>query len=333
MTNKKDEELVLAAQQGNMDAISEIFERYRESLFYIAYQITNNSDDAEDALQDTFLQVTKSINQLKKPEFLKLWLNRIIAGKCKNIFRSNKTISVDISNHTIHRRYLEERREFLPEQAMRFTSDKDVIDYFIMQLPQLQQEALVMMYAQDLTMQQIADQLHEPIGTIKSRIHLAKKTLKKNISAYESREGTKLNFYSSAYASLLTGALLSKPMEKSFLLKRLAAFHFTVSNAMIISCVALIFTTGGMAFYYHGKSFNTIEPTNTLYFQNQTIRSDQSAYFLLMNWAMNEQQLKYKTPEEIALYKPLYEYLKEHNSIYYQSLKANGFDKALEIYF
>lgn len=87
MTNKKDEELVLAAQQGNMDAISEIFDRYRESLFYIAYPITNNSDEAEDALQDTFLQVTKSITQLKKPECLKLWLNRIVVGKCKNTFR------------------------------------------------------------------------------------------------------------------------------------------------------------------------------------------------------------------------------------------------------
>lgn len=328
MKNMSDTELVLVAQQGNKDAISEIFERYQKSLYYVAYQITNNAEDAQDALQDTFLQVTKSIDQLKKPEFLKLWLNRIIVGKCKNIFRSNKTVGIDIDNPYFHRRYLEERREFLPEQQMRFTNDKDVVDYFILQLPRLQQEALIMMYAENMTLQQIAEQLHEPLGTVKSRVHLARKTLKKSITAYENREGVKLNFRSSAYAALLSGSLLFHHkglFQKGFqplLLYKAAAY-------IIIAAVSVT----GIAVYQNHRHINEIETKDTLLFQNQKIRSDKYAYFILMNWAMNEKQLKLKTHDEIKLYQPLYEFLKTNNSSYYQGLQASGFDQVLEAYF
>jgi len=60
-----DEELVLQAQQGNETAFNELYERYHKRLEYIAVKLCKNSEDAKDAVQQTFLQVHTSLASLR----------------------------------------------------------------------------------------------------------------------------------------------------------------------------------------------------------------------------------------------------------------------------
>jgi len=351
MKERCDKELVLAAQNDDERALSEIFERYQKSLYYTAYKITNNKEDAQDALQETFLQVTRSIKNMRHPEYLKLWLNRIVAGKCRDIFRRNKTISMDTENDSFQYRYVEERTDFLPESQLHFDTDKAIVDYYIAQLPYAQREAIILTYFQHMTMQEIADLLDESVGTIKSRVHLAKKTLQKRLQAYENREDIKLNFKTSTLETILVTTLWSEYeqfVSPSFTAQRYHHSSVSIKGMLSFMCsgavklvlctgLSMILATVGIAYYNDQTKQNESHREGTysqgIMFQERLVPSEHHAYFLLMNWAMNEEQMKHKTAEEIATYRPLYEYLKQQNGAYYQALKERGFADVLETYF
>lgn len=341
MNDVSDAKLVKAAQDGDESALEAIFKRYRKSLYFTAYKITNNAEDAQDALQDTFLQVSRSIHNVKRPEYLKLWMNRIIAGKCRDIFRKNKTVTIDMEDYKFQNQYAETYTEYIPEKNIRFETDKEVVNYYISLLPYPQREALILAYFQNFSMQEIADILNEPIGTIKSRIHLAKKTLKLDIQAYEQREHIKVNFrFSKLPTLLLTSAIASnKYSSLDHLRTYISSLTKTIGGKLAIATVVTIFAGGSIyAYQASQKQPRSLEQSSYIasphvVFEEQKVESDHDAYFILMNWAMNAQQMEMKTPDEIEHYRPIYEYLKSRNSKYYQTLKQNGMDITLESYF
>lgn len=340
MKNKSDAQLVLEAKNGNETALEEIYHRYEKSLFYTAYKITGNKDDAQDALQDTFLQISRSISSIQRPEFLKLWMNRIIAGKCRDIFRRNKTVTVDMDTPHFYNQYVEERIDHLPEKELRFQTDKELIDYYIMQLPYLQREAIIMMYFQNFSLQQIADLSNEPLGTIKSRIHLAKKSLRQHLSAYESRENVHVNFQS---MDALLVSTLAAGFEKSMLkpqgnalsqskwAKQISSFLCTtVGKIIIVSSLCAVFGIISISRFHDVESDTS---HTSLVFRGQVVETDHDAYFIFMNWAMNENQLRLKSESEIFEFRELYEYLKEHQGAYFETLKNSGISAVFESLF
>ena len=58
-----------------------------KDLYRIAYAITGNEEDSKDAISSTILKVCEKIYTLKKPEFFKTWMTRILINECKNILR------------------------------------------------------------------------------------------------------------------------------------------------------------------------------------------------------------------------------------------------------
>lgn len=345
MKEIKDAQLVHDAQNGDEQAMEIIFQRYKTNLYYTAYRITNNHEDAQDALQDTFFQVSRSIQSVKHPEYLKLWMNRIITGKCRDIFRKNKTITIDMDNDKFQNQYVEANKEYVPEKNLRFQTDKEVVDYFISKLPYPQREAIILAYFQNLTMQEIADIVDEPIGTIKSRIHLAKKALKQDIRSYEEREQVKVNFRFSSLHAILAGSMaascgMSNPVNPGRAPMHFSSFSTLLQTTLgkVIIAATLTASAGGAYVYQQTQREVSLKqpsyaPSSSLMLEDQMISSDHEAYFVLMNWAMNEKQMQTKSADELNSYRPIYEYLKTRNSNYYKALTQNGMAATLEEFF
>ncbi len=75
-----DADLVRSAATGDRDAWASIYDRYADRLHDYAWTIVRNREDAEDALQDTFVAAASKIGQLRDPSALRPWLYAI----CRN---------------------------------------------------------------------------------------------------------------------------------------------------------------------------------------------------------------------------------------------------------
>ena len=79
-----DSNLIQQAQQGNTDAFEQLMRRYQEQIFRISRSIVKNSQDAEDIVQDTFLQAYLKLDQLRQPKGFFSWLQKIAVNLSKN---------------------------------------------------------------------------------------------------------------------------------------------------------------------------------------------------------------------------------------------------------
>jgi len=80
---------VKKAQRHDKDAFIQLMQFYRKDMYRTAIAILMNEEDAADALQDTILSCWEKLYTLRKPEFFKTWMTRILINHCYDIMRDN----------------------------------------------------------------------------------------------------------------------------------------------------------------------------------------------------------------------------------------------------
>ena len=91
----KDEELIKRLQSGDNEAFNELYEKYYKPLLYTACRLTNNIEDAKDAVQSAFMQMYTSIHNLKEPKYFRLWMSdRMVSSIFKIFIASFKVIFI-----------------------------------------------------------------------------------------------------------------------------------------------------------------------------------------------------------------------------------------------
>ena len=167
---------------------SEIRERFtgsliqaRDQLFYYALQLTEDRDDANDLVQETSYKALKNLSRLKYDEHKNAWLytilrntyiNNLRSGHHKNITSNRANQELQISSATMP--------EF--EHPDRIFERKELKENIRM-LPPIYARPL-RLFLSGYSYREIANMTGAPIGTVKSRIHLAKEKLKKAYMVY-----------------------------------------------------------------------------------------------------------------------------------------------------
>ena len=339
--------MITGAIAGDEAAFNDLYRQYERLVYYIAYKYTKNDADAKDVVQETFLEVKRTIHTLQNPQAFKYWLNRITLSKCKNLFRKNRYINIDCEQPIIQNSSIEERSYLIPHENSRNASDCQLIRKFINELSKGQREVLVMFYLDELRLEEIAGRLEIPVGTVKSRLSYARDALKEKVKKYEAREGIKLNFHS--FGEAITGALLleaagnsipllpivsKKPMRFSSMFSSITGIKVIVAGILLFSSV----TAGSLAFdfYQHNFSFDHEEeitakdafPTYQVF--SKQISTSESAYFNLKLWLCCEDEINAITKAEFMEIRPIYEQLKKMNNFYYESLINQGIAHSFE---
>ena len=78
--------LVKKAQKGDADAFIELMEQNRMMLQRVAYGYFQGEEDVADVIQDTILDAFEHIQKLKKPEYFRTWLVRILMNNCNRLY-------------------------------------------------------------------------------------------------------------------------------------------------------------------------------------------------------------------------------------------------------
>jgi RNA polymerase sigma-70 factor (ECF subfamily) len=162
--------LALRCQAGEPEAFADLIAVMERPLLYYATSLTGNQDAALDVLQDVWLKVIHGIRRLKEPGSLRPWLYAITHG-----------VAVD----RIRRDYKRDRAEqaqldtaFNVEEPFFDEEDATELHDALTRLGVKHREVLVLHFLRDLSILEIAKVVGCSEGTVKSRIHYAKRQLK-----------------------------------------------------------------------------------------------------------------------------------------------------------
>lgn len=143
--------------------------------------LTQNRDDAHDLLQETYLKAFSNRERFAPDTNLKGWLYTIMKNTFINNYR-RKIKRNTFSDHTEQDYYINQPSQHIPNQAESRMVMED-LNAAIAVLPFELREAFMLNF-RGHKYQDIADQFGIPIGTVKTRIHLARKALKRKLSVY-----------------------------------------------------------------------------------------------------------------------------------------------------
>ncbi|MDE0865755.1 MAG: sigma-70 family RNA polymerase sigma factor [Rubripirellula sp.] len=174
-------ELVRAAQAGDREAFGELFERYRPAMVALAMRRVHNADEAEELAQDVFVQAMQKIDQLRVPEAFGGWLRRIVHRMAINRMTRNR-VALACDPETFEATCIAVGSpEEIAECRERATAVRASID----RLGLLDQETLKAFYLQSKSLVEMSDQFEAPVGTIKRRLHVARKRLAKEMDVMQ----------------------------------------------------------------------------------------------------------------------------------------------------
>jgi RNA polymerase sigma-70 factor (ECF subfamily) len=172
----------IAAQ--DRDALNEFYDQTARPLFSIACRMLGNAADAEEVIQDVFVQIWTKAGKFDAEKgqpfhwVLALTRNRCIDGLRARQRRSR--IMVDMAGETER----DQAIELAPVDAPLMEDDNAVIRSVLNNLPKDQRQAIEMAFFGGLTHQEIAESLNEPLGTIKARIRRGMLKLREALQTY-----------------------------------------------------------------------------------------------------------------------------------------------------
>lgn len=163
---RSDQELVSAINNGDAAAFDTLYYRYRDAVMSLAQRMTGNSADALDVLQETWAYVIR-----KFPGFV------LTARFSTFLFPVVRNLSIAARRKRERFRGDEARIEAAP--AADSPAEGGLLE-FLDELPEMQRQVLVLRFVHGLSLEEIAQTLEIPAGTVKSRIHNAIKALRED---------------------------------------------------------------------------------------------------------------------------------------------------------
>lgn len=327
MDDMTNEVLIKKVAEGDEEAFNVLYEKYYRMIYFVALKVMHNDADAQDVVQETFIQIRKSISNVKNADYLPLWINRITVNKCNTLYRKRKEVLFEENDKDPLYQYEVTDIEYLPSEHLHFTNDKEIINHFIDQLPPAQRLVIILMYYQQFSIEEIADICNIPSGTVKSRLKVARDTLRKKIELYEKKEQVKLDFNEAAASALICAALLqeaSKITVKKPLVKQ-CSIKYNDRKAMLAACASLVFlVAGGLAIHEYQMNHHWGEQRE----ENKVI-TPQEAYYTITMWA-NTPSLVEQKIQDISAYKKYYRILKDERGVYWKLFLKKGIQKYFE---
>lgn len=325
-------DVVRRAQQGDESAFDELYKIFYKQAYYLALKITNCDADAKDATQETFITIQKSIKDLREVKTFRKWMAQIVISKCNKIFRKNKYTVLDPD--IVNAMPIEENRTYMTgKQHVEAVSLSDTMMKLMMNLTSTQREILVLMYFQQLSIKEIAEILHIPIGTVKSRLTSAKAAMKRSIDQVEGSESIKFHvcplpiLFLLAFKKEFASLYHTKPPTSYLSFIRGEPFYMgTLISLAGVSVVSYMT-------YQHIEAVYEKDIIKPITYSDETGTYNQKElYEKLREWAHCHVEMEQKTHEEYEIVLPYYEFLKELNGPYYERLQLNHWANDFEKY-
>lgn len=176
--------LIARLQDGDLDALGELYEKYSTSVYRTALAITRDEKVAEDILQEAFLRVHTYAHNIDQTVPLGPWLYRVTVNLAYTWTRQVKRWLHSFQD--ILDRWVSPT-QWRPEVAAEDEEWRRILQQAVDALSPRHRVVIILHYLEELSLNEIAYVMQVPEGTVKSRLHYARESLKKAILERERR--------------------------------------------------------------------------------------------------------------------------------------------------
>ncbi len=171
-----------ATKEKDQTAYAELMKRYKKPVYHMILKMVRNVDDAEDLTIEAFAKAFKNLHRFKKDYTFSTWLFRIATNNAIDFIRKKKldtlsidssykdddgeTISIDVQDDNLN-----PQEETIKKQKIGLIRD------FVTKLPPKYQRLVKLRYFEELSYEEIAQELDAPLGTVKAQLHRARELM------------------------------------------------------------------------------------------------------------------------------------------------------------
>jgi RNA polymerase sigma-70 factor (ECF subfamily) len=180
-----DDKLIKEALKGEQKAYAELVARHQNSVYHIVYRIVHDRELAADLVQETFMKAFSSLKMYRSEFRFSTWLYKIAANASIDHLRKKRIRALSLDNPLI----TDDGEvgievpdlSYHPEEEMMRRERSISIDAAIESLPVKYKQVIVARHQEEKSYEEIAAELHVPVGTVKARIFRARELLKKRL--------------------------------------------------------------------------------------------------------------------------------------------------------
>jgi RNA polymerase sigma factor (sigma-70 family) len=177
--NRDDELLAIRCQMGDPAAFDDLIARWHGPLWTYVRRLVGEDEAAREVVQDAWIRVIRGIARLRDASKLRAWLfgiaRRTLMDRLREQYAKPSTPDIDVNNIAAD------------SPIDDVEEDLQALEDSLARLPIVEREVLTLFYLQELSLNEVAEALAVPVGTIKSRLFRARQMLRLDMEARGSR--------------------------------------------------------------------------------------------------------------------------------------------------
>lgn len=150
------------------EEIQELMRQYQNNLYAVAFSVCKSAQDAEDVVQETFIQYYTSKNQFESEQHIRAWLIRVAVNKAKNV------------NHTFWRKNKVPLEDYMETLTFETPESRNLFET-VMKLPEKYRTVIHLFYYEDYAVKEIAGILKISESNVKARLSRGRKLLRQTL--------------------------------------------------------------------------------------------------------------------------------------------------------
>jgi len=181
----EDDKLVKQAKKGNNDAFNKLVSKYREQLHFHIGKMIRDREQVEDLVQEVFMKAFDNLESYNTQYAFSTWIYRIATNHTIDYLRKKKLKTLSINDPVTTKdgemNVQLPDENFETDRAIIRKQRKKMIESAISNLPEKYRDVIRMRHMEEMSYQEISDELDLPLGTVKAHIFRAREMLYKTL--------------------------------------------------------------------------------------------------------------------------------------------------------
>jgi RNA polymerase sigma-70 factor (ECF subfamily) len=184
-SNKALEDFALidkAVQDKDQQAYASLMKRYKKAVYFMILKMIRDADDAEDLTMEAFAKAFKNLERFKKDYTFSTWLFRIATNNTIDFIRKKKLKTMSLNNtltddsgNSVNIDVEDDDNN--PQDEYIRTQRIEMVRIFVDKLPAKYRKLVQLRYFDELSYEEIAQELEKPLGTVKAQLHRSRELL------------------------------------------------------------------------------------------------------------------------------------------------------------